>query len=244
MTRTRRPSRSRLVNARSMWRGRRRSIGTVRRISSRTACCTELGLMRLRTHLRRDALGRVDHRVPGRDRGERALEHDQRAEERAPLGRQRDAVVEHQPQHRVEHRGVGLRAGREVLRHEPRQRAFEVVDVDAAPQARDLQHRLRDRVGVAAAHPGHEVAERGLLHRVEPPGGAEVDERELPVGQQHHVARDAGRRGTRRPAASARGTCAGASRRASRGRRPRRRSSRPRARSCRRATPSRARATC
>ena len=40
-----------LVNARSMWRGSRRSIGTVRSSSSRTACCTELGLMRLRTHL-------------------------------------------------------------------------------------------------------------------------------------------------------------------------------------------------
>ena len=86
MTRTRSPSRSRLVNARSMWRGSRRSIGTVRSSSSRTACCIELGLIRLRTHFAAIALGGVDHRVAGRDRGERALEHDQRAEERAPLG--------------------------------------------------------------------------------------------------------------------------------------------------------------
>ena len=75
-----------------------------------------------------------------------------------------------------------------MLRHEARQRALEVVDVDAAPQARDLQHRLHDRVGVAPAHAGHQVAERGLLHRVEAAGRAEVDERELTVGEQHHVA--------------------------------------------------------
>ena len=84
---------------------------------------------------------------------------------------------------------------------------------------RDLQHRLRDRVGVASAHPGHQVAERGLLHRVEAAGGAEVDERE--AGRRRAASRcpGAGRRGTRPPAASARGTCAAASRRASRGRR-------------------------
>ena len=62
-TRTRRPSRSRRLNARSMWRGSRRSIGTVRMISSRTACCIEPGVICARTHCDGECLGAVDHGV-------------------------------------------------------------------------------------------------------------------------------------------------------------------------------------
>ena len=36
---------------------------------------------------------------------------------------------------------------------------------------------------------GHQVAQRRLLHRVEAARGAEVDDRELAIGEQHHVAR-------------------------------------------------------
>ena len=138
--------------------------------------------------LPRDCFGGVDDRVVGCDRRQRALEHDQRAEEGAPLRGQGDPEVEEQAEHRVEHGGVGAGAGREVLGHEARQRALEVGDVDTTTEARDLEHRLGDRVGVAPAHPRHQLAERGLLHGVEAAGRAEVDEREAPVAQEHHVA--------------------------------------------------------
>jgi hypothetical protein len=105
--------------------------------------------------LPRNSLGGIDHGVIGRDRRERSLEHDQRAEERAPLGGKRDAEIEEEPEHRVEHRGVGAGTGGEVLRHEARQCAFEVGDVDAASQAGNLQDGLRDRVGIAPTHSGH-----------------------------------------------------------------------------------------
>ena len=126
--------------------------------------------------------------VVGGDRRERALEHDQRPEEGAPLGGERDPEVEEQPEHGVEHRRVGAGTGRQVLGHEPGEGALEVGDVDTSAQARDLEHRLRDGVGVAAAHTGHELAERGLLHGIEPARSAEVDQREPTVAQQHDVA--------------------------------------------------------
>ena len=142
--------------------------------------------MRLRTHFAAMLSARVDHRVPGRDRRERALQHDQRAEERAPLGGHGDAVVEHQPEHGVEHRGVGLRAGREVLRHEARQRALEVVDVDTAAQA---------------ARPATPPARR-RRRRVGSPRPSGRGTRPAAPGRAGRRRRSRSARGARRPAAS------------------------------------------
>ena len=76
-----------------------------------------------------------------------------------------------------------------MLGHEPRERALEIGDVDATTKAGHLQYGLRDGVGVAATDARHELAQRGLLHGVEPSRGTEVDQRETTVAQQHHVPR-------------------------------------------------------
>ena len=74
--------------------------------------------------------------------------------------------------------------------HEAREGTLELVVVDDPPQRGHLHHCLAQELGVALRHCEHEVAEGGLLQRIEAGGGAEVDQGDAPsTVEHHHVAR-------------------------------------------------------
>ena len=143
--------------------------------------------MRDDTHSRGDALGRVDRLVAGSEGRERAVERDERAEEGAELRGQVDPVVVDEPQQVVEHRGARDRPRAEVPGHEARERALELLVVDAPAQRRDAEQRLAQGLGIVVGDTDHDVADRGLLDRIDDTGCTEVDQPEPAVGQHHDV---------------------------------------------------------
>jgi hypothetical protein len=65
---------------------------------------------------------------------------------------------------------------------------LQLVVVEVAAEGGDLEHGRPQQPGVALLHGHQHLAHGRLLQRVEPAGGAEVDQPQAAVGQHEHVA--------------------------------------------------------